>query len=1054
MTSGWPPSPSVEDEDAALAREHEHELAVVVPSTHATEDPPVKGSVDQYPIILDINDRPTSWNDSSAIESDREHSSSDESRGPPTPVAANGEQRFVLLEHETPKKVLHEEAPGLSRPKSISNLRTEDHPRGRPYVSPIHTDMGNNLDEMVTGRRKPLSPYLPGSKQPLDDSRTPKRLSGGPFASPQHVSSDEYHRARSTAPRTKLDDTQSMTDPDRTSDKRRHHSRRRRESGIRTARPSLEKLAPATFDKRSLSYSAAAPIASMLSSGLHTRQEPSEASHSRRSRTLRDSPYSSSAEEKSGRHRSKSRRRSKSRPQIDRKSTYDSPYTSSAEESATKSHRVYRVPITEGKLSRQSSTAQRERGPLNISDQQYSYGGGDHLPERLDNPKRRSDSRHHAVFDGRSYLEPSSTQLPKAVEDYLAKAFKINSKRSSFTPRGSPNASPFTSPPRSPPRTPRGNRSSKDYFDLASPVLQEAPRSRQPSSDDSPWNVSHPPTATTATATGVATSRAAPSLSRSSTTPIDTFSHGSSSNDLSSGQRSRWSSPVEEDAPRPISRAASFDIRDDRPVTRPSAFTSHEQRRPPRIPAVIAEGSSGTEYRPSSRGNSYIGLEPPQPITRAYSAAAEEVSRPSSVYRTMSSSQGQNSPIVERAARPLPSQRTSSSTFVTPTSAGSFSASPFSTFRQSSFIPVPVQGPPAVVPNREPAPTNLPPCPRSSPVAGCQDWFTVNQVSDINICPACMATLGSSRFRDIFVPSLPRPDQKIRCSMSRSWMRIAFIQAVRQRRTPQEMTQVFYDLTHLPESTRPCPGKEPETRKWYQLIDPYDKSIVPGFELCTHCVRNVDLVFPQLTGTFERTSSLLQERVCNLNTQSKRFLGYIDQLDKAASRFDNGKLRKPDVQDLAKYARRVAHIHDCPRDNMMFATDWHFMPDLPEFTICAECFEELVRPIIDKPIARDFCRRPKPLPPLSSSLPGSVGSSSALLPAGATSCQLYSARMRKVFQEAVRANDYPSLRQAAVQRHDAEVRCQTRHREMVQDRSGRDRKEEILKNVEVWRTWE
>ena len=143
MTSTWPPTPSVEDEEAALAQEYE--LDTIASPITSNEEPPVKGTVDQYPIILDVHPQ-TLPNDSSAIESDREHSSSDESHGPPTPTTANSEQRFVLLTHDTHKKTLSEaewqhprsHVPEAPRKASLEIdqgvRRSDDHQRQRPYV--------------------------------------------------------------------------------------------------------------------------------------------------------------------------------------------------------------------------------------------------------------------------------------------------------------------------------------------------------------------------------------------------------------------------------------------------------------------------------------------------------------------------------------------------------------------------------------------------------------------------------------------------------------------------------------------------------------------------------------------------------------------------------------------------------------------------------------------------------------------------------------------------------------------------------------------------------
>lgn len=1029
----WPPTPSVEDEEAALA--NEYDLDSIASPAQSREEPQAKGTVDQYPIILDAYPQTTSRNNASAVESDRDHSSSDESHGPPTPTTSNSEQRFVLLEHE---------APGKTSPQADwQPPRSEDPLRGRPYVSPIKTNVGNDLDEMVTGRRRLTSPYALGPKQLSSGSLPQKRFSGESFLSPQLASSDEYYRARSTGRRGKHEEARSLTDPEKSSEKRKHHSRRRRESGVRSARPSPEDLAPASLDKRSVSYVAtAAPVASMLSLGIQkqSKDDSTVADAAKHKRASRDSPYTSAAEEKTRRHRSKSRRRSKSRPRMGKIITQTSPYTSSAEESKHTNHRFHKISATERKLSRRSSTIKPEQPRLDISDQYYSYGVGYHLIDRPESSKCQSDSHHPPVFDGRSHPGPSSAQSPKAMEDYLVKAFKANSKRSDRIPTASPNASPFATPPRSPPRTPRRDRGSKDYFDHSSGTVQDIPRSRQASGDDSPWNILRPPTKATA-APELNSSRTIPTLSRSSTAPIDAPSQSSSSKAPSNGPRSRRPSPVHEDFIRPVSRAGSMDIRDDRPLSRLATSASSEQRRRPRLPTVITQAPLSMDDAATPR-TGHTGLEAPRSIIRSYSTVPEEMTRPPPAHRTMSTSQVLPSSATEHW-RPSPVYRSSSSAYITPTSGSSSNVLPFST-------PRPVQGPPAPPPVREPAPTNLPPCPRSTPVAGYHDWYTVSSVSEMNICPTCMAILGSSRFRDIFVPSFFHSNREIRCAMSLPWLRIAFIQAVKQRRSPQEMIALLQALLHLPNDTRPCAGKEPSTRKWYQLIDPFDNTIVPGFEICTHCVRNVDLVFPSLRSTFARTTSLLQERVCNLNTQSKRFLGYIEQLDKASTRYTSDtSRRKPDIQDLAKHARRVANIHDCQKDNMLFNTEWHFMTRLPEFTVCSECFEEVIRPVWDRPLANAFPKKARLLP---------LSQEQRYVPAGATSCQLYSARMRKVFLKAVRNNDFEALKTAAVKRHDAEVRCQARHRELTQVQEGNagngsERAAEIRRNLSAWNSW-
>ena len=1061
MTSTWPPTPSVEDEEAALA--HEYELESIASPITSDEDPPVKGTVDQKPIMIEVHPQ-TTHNDSSAIESDREHSSSDESHGPLTPSAANSEQRFVLLTHDTSNRTLSEAEWQLPRPcvpRVSRNASPETDRQGRrsddyqrPYVTPIRTNVGRDFDEKATRHRGHPLPYSSGHAHATSDSKSRNRFSGDSFLSPQHASSDEYSRARSPGRRGKQEEARSMTDPEKSSERRRQHSRRRRETGIRSERPSLESLTTSGLDARSLSYSAA-PVASMLASGVYVqaREDSSHADAVKQKRASRDIQYVSSAEEKARRYRSKSRRRrSKSRPRMDRTSTRESPHASSAEESRHRSHSTYRIPTREGKLSRRSSIIKVERPRLNIIDQDFSYGVEDPLTDKLTSSKHPSAQHRNPVSNGRSYLEPSSAHSTKAkaMEEYFAKALNRESNRSSYTPLASPNTSPCTSPPHTPPRTPRRARGSQEYYDPASNIVHQISRSRQTSGDYSAWNTAQPLKNATPAISATTASRMTPPLSRSSTVPIITTSHSSSSDLLSGGQHSQQTFPEHEDD------IHTMKIRDDRRPSRIVTSASNEQNWYPRISPVVAQNQPSTEHRPNSRAGS-IYMEPPRHITRAYSTTAEERPRPPSASRALSSSQI-FPPHATDQWRPSPVYRSPSSLYTTP-------ANGSSPWDFSHITPKPIQGAPAIAPNRVPATINLPPCLRESPVVGYHSWYTVDQVSSIKICQTCMETLGSSRFRDIFVPSHSSPsNEKIRCAMSQPWLRIAFIQASKQGRTPSAMISLLQSLLHLPEGDRPCAKEKRATRHWYRIRDPFDDTIVPGFEICTDCVRNVDLVFPRLRGIFTRTSALVQECICNFDTHSKRFLGYIEQLDAASSHFmSNTSLRKPDIQNLAKYARRVAKIKDCPRDWMLSSaewrfmpssTEWHFMPSLPGFTVCPECFEEVVRPVWDRVVANAIPKKACLLPSTS------MTRDTRNVRAGAASCQLYSPRMRKVFNDAVMNDDFQALRDAAVQRRNVEVMCQARHSQLIelmkmQEASAHEKYRALIEtNKDSWRSWQ
>ena len=89
------------------------------------------------------------------------------------------------------------------------------------------------------------------------------------------------------------------------------------------------------------------------------------------------------------------------------------------------------------------------------------------------------------------------------------------------------------------------------------------------------------------------------------------------------------------------------------------------------------------------------------------------------------------------------------------------------------------------------------------------------------------------------------------------------------------------------------------------------------------------------------------------------------------------------------------------------------------------------------PIATEFGRKAKPV------APDHVG----------VSCQLYSARMRRVFGEACQRGDMALLRGAALRRYDVEREMQARHVDVMRW-PAEERNREVTRLAEEWRRWE
>lgn len=144
-------------------------------------------------------------------------------------------------------------------------------------------------------------------------------------------------------------------------------------------------------------------------------------------------------------------------------------------------------------------------------------------------------------------------------------------------------------------------------------------------------------------------------------------------------------------------------------------------------------------------------------------------------------------------------------------------------------------------------------------------------------------------------------------------------------------------------------------------------------------------------------------RVCDLRFDSKRFVQYFDALETTA---DKSEIEEsaPDTRALVSLAKRMSLFPECERDNNLLDQSWNVITQLPEFTVCEECFDEVVWPELEdrKAIPMMFSKKLPTLP--------------------VASCQLYSARMRGIFRTAVDGNDYKFLAQKARERRAAEAK--------------------------------
>ncbi|RFU29715.1 hypothetical protein B7463_g6592, partial [Scytalidium lignicola] len=337
----------------------------------------------------------------------------------------------------------------------------------------------------------------------------------------------------------------------------------------------------------------------------------------------------------------------------------------------------------------------------------------------------------------------------------------------------------------------------------------------------------------------------------------------------------------------------------------------------------------------------------------------------------------------------------------------------------------------------------LVPCPRTTYTRGRNDWLTLPQCRNFDICSSCYSSsIAPTEFRNHFVPAPFRPaDVEVLCDFGSSpWYRIAWLLILKERRRDLGL---FYQIAEIAAKTQPCLGKHEAIRQWHSIIDPKTGSPIRNFDVCYSCAKTVEALLPTLRGIFVRNDANVppgSPRICDLRFDSKRFIQYFDALETTADSVDSPYSR-PDTRHLVDVVRRLSMIEECQRDEDLTNCYWHVITELPEFTVCPECWDETVRPELEKRKA----------------IPAMFNKVQQRLPR--SSCQLYSERMRDIFRKAVDTDDYMLLASKARERKAIEAGYKANLAELrrVSNAGGSNASAadwEIERITDEWKKWE
>ncbi|CAN9458612.1 unnamed protein product [Alternaria alternata] len=299
---------------------------------------------------------------------------------------------------------------------------------------------------------------------------------------------------------------------------------------------------------------------------------------------------------------------------------------------------------------------------------------------------------------------------------------------------------------------------------------------------------------------------------------------------------------------------------------------------------------------------------------------------------------------------------------------------------------------------------------------------------NFNICPSCyegvfVGTPFDVDFKQIWLGDWPAERT---CDFSSPWTRLAWLLTVKQRRTSLDLIYAIADIMDYVVS--PCPGdREAGAERnvsWYGIPNQRDGTHIANFAICSSDRRMIEALLPSLRGCFTKIPRgyIDSSETCSLRTSSSRFAKYLDllvELDREAEL--SGQL--PDLNRFIKLIRENSFKGECARSRTLFRKPWHFVPSLPEFTVCEQCYDELIWPATQSKS-------------VTSPIPHLFNKSIQLVPGEdpdvGSSCCLWSKRMREVWRETLKYDDFSYLKSQARERKRAEAKYMKNRKQIAE----------------------
>ncbi|PWW74255.1 hypothetical protein C7212DRAFT_283282 [Tuber magnatum] len=287
---------------------------------------------------------------------------------------------------------------------------------------------------------------------------------------------------------------------------------------------------------------------------------------------------------------------------------------------------------------------------------------------------------------------------------------------------------------------------------------------------------------------------------------------------------------------------------------------------------------------------------------------------------------------------------------------------------------------------------NVPLCPGPTKVkSGERRWYIPKRpIPGLAVCQACYCDNVVPHFQDKFTEAITSPQQTLKCGMDALAIKMPWVSAL-QKGSFESWWEAVYALMTLPQ----CSEKgltDQVAREWYSLRHLHEN--LENFKCCRTCyisiLRPLDLApyFDPIRSPIQNSSST---RTCSLAPDGPRYRAYMKKLGEASNQ------KRFDI--FLSYVIPRAKIPPCRPKSFLARMKWY---GTDEFVVCQECYFEFVR---DSPLNSQLTvhARYSPEP---------------------QACDLYSPRMKHIWEAACAKRDIKYFAQAAIER--GKIYCEIR----------------------------